>query len=100
MTHNNTQAEGSVIVYQSAVQVREAAFQLILQALHRYRDKVGSRWRRLPDQVVAGIVLAVLRHGQRPADTADLAAAHGVAHHGAPLGRAGHHRAGRPDAPP
>lgn len=76
MTHNKA-AEGSVIVYQSAVQVRETAFLLILQALRSYRDKVGSRWRRLPDEVVAGIVLAVLRHGQRPAD---LAAAHGVAH--------------------
>ena len=77
MTHNNTRAEGSVIVYQSAVQVRETAFLLILQALRGYRDKVGSRWRKLPDEVVAGIVLAVLRHGQRPAD---LAAAHAIAH--------------------
>jgi DDE superfamily endonuclease len=77
VTHNSSRAEGSVIVYQSAVQVREAAFQLILQALRRHRDKVGSRWRKLPDEIVAGIVLAVLRHGQRPAD---LAAAHGLAH--------------------
>lgn len=77
MTHNNTSAEGSLIVYQSAVHVREAAFLLILQALRGYRGKVGSRWRKLPDEVVAGIVLAVLRHGQRPAD---LAAAHAVAH--------------------
>jgi hypothetical protein len=76
VTHNNTQAEGSVIVYQSAVQVREGAFQLILQAIRHHRAKVSSRWRKLPDEVVAGIVLAVLRHGQRPAD---LAAAHAVA---------------------
>lgn len=76
MTHN-IRAEGSVIVYQSAVQVSEAAYQLILQALRRHRGKVGSRWRKLPDEVVAGIVLAVLRHGQRPAD---LAAAHALAH--------------------
>jgi DDE superfamily endonuclease len=77
VTHNNTGAEGSLIVYQSAVQVREAAYLLILQALRSHRDKVGSRWRKLPDETVAGIVLAVLRHGQRPAD---LAAAHGLAH--------------------
>jgi len=76
VTHNNTQAEGSVIVYQSAVHVRETAFLLVLQALRSYRDKVGSHWRKLPDEVVAGIVLAMLRHGQRPAD---LAAAHAVA---------------------
>jgi DDE superfamily endonuclease len=76
VTHNSTRAEGSVIVYQSAVQVRETAFLLVLHALRRYRERVGSRWRKLPDEVVAGIVLAVLRHGQRPAD---LAAAHQVA---------------------
>lgn len=77
MTKTQPKAEGSVIVYQSAVHVREAAYLLILQALRTYREKVGSRWRKLPDEQVAAIVLAVLRHGQRPAD---LAAAHGVAH--------------------
>jgi hypothetical protein len=77
VTLNNTGAEGSLIVYQSAVQVREAAYLLVLQALRGYRGKVGSRWRKLPDEQAAGIVLAVLRHGQRPAD---LAAAYGLAH--------------------
>ena len=76
MTHNNTGAEGSVIVYQSAVRVREAAYLLILQALGSYRSNVASRWRKRPDEQAPGIVLAVLRHGQRPAD---LAAAHGLA---------------------
>ncbi|MFI7609599.1 transposase family protein [Micromonospora sp. NPDC049366] len=37
-----------------------------------------SRWRKLPDLSTALIVLAVLRHGERPAD---LAAAYGVSHH-------------------
>jgi hypothetical protein len=54
VTHNISRAEGSVIVHQSAVQVREAAFLLVLQALRSYRGKVGSRWRTLPDEVVAG----------------------------------------------
>jgi hypothetical protein len=51
---------------------------LVTRAIRRYRQQVGSRWRKLPDQRTAVIVLAVLRHDQRPAD---LAAAYQVSHH-------------------
>ncbi|MGC4773716.1 hypothetical protein ACLQ25_32765, partial [Micromonospora sp. DT44] len=46
--------------------------------MRQYRRRVGSRWRKLPEQQVALIVLAALRHDQRPAD---LATAYGVSHH-------------------
>jgi hypothetical protein len=77
VTHNIPGAEGSVHVYQCALDLRDAALLLVLDAIHQYRCGVGSRWRKLSDETVAGIVLAVLRHGQRPAD---LAAANGVSH--------------------
>jgi hypothetical protein len=49
--------------------------QLVSRAIRRHRSEVKSRWRKLPDLQCALIVLAVLRHDQRPDD---LAAAHHV----------------------
>ncbi|MEU5906252.1 transposase family protein [Micromonospora sp. NPDC047527] len=78
MTHDNTPTEGHALVYQVHLPLSTKSLALITQAIHQYRRGVGSRWRKLPDEQVALIVLAVLRHDQRPAD---LAAAYGVSHH-------------------
>lgn len=78
MTHHNTPAEGQTLVYQAHLPLSTKSLTVVSQAIRRYRRRVGSRWRKLPDQQVAIIVLAVLRHDQRPAD---LATAYQVSHH-------------------
>ena len=78
MTHNNAQAEGCLMVYQSSLGLSTSTLTLVCGAIRSYRKTVGSRWRKLPDPQAALIVLAVLRHDQRPAD---LARANGISHH-------------------
>jgi hypothetical protein len=62
-------------VYQARLPLSTGTVRLDSQAIRRHRAEVGSRWRKLPDLQCALIVLAVLRHDQRPDD---LAAAHRV----------------------
>jgi hypothetical protein len=78
VTHKDLPAEGHELVYQAKLSLSSRTMRVVTQAIRRYRSQVGSRWRKLPDLQTAVIVLAVLRHDQRPAD---LAAAYGVSHH-------------------
>ncbi|WP_346533373.1 transposase family protein [Micromonospora sp. DPT] len=75
MTHKNPAAEGSPLVYQSRLPLSTKTLTTVTTAIRRYRTQVRSRWRKLPDATAAAIVLAVLRHDQRPAD---LACANGI----------------------
>jgi transposase-like protein len=75
VTHKNPEAEGSPLVYQSRLPLSTKTLTAVTTAIRRHRAQVRSRWRKLPDHRAAVIVLAVLRHDQRPAD---LAAANGV----------------------
>jgi hypothetical protein len=75
VTNTNSRAEGSGLVYQVHLPLSSATLRLVAQAIGTYRTEVGSRWRKLPDGQAALIVLAALRHDQRPHD---LAAAYGI----------------------
>jgi hypothetical protein len=75
VTSNTCPAEGEPIVYQARLDVSTGTLQLLIRALRRHQAEVKSRWRKLPDLQCARIVLAVLRHDQRPDD---LAAAYRV----------------------
>ena len=75
MTNNDVPAEGRELVYQVHLPLSTKTLTLLTRAIRTYRQHVKSRWRKLPDHHTALIVLAVLRHDQRPAD---LATAYGV----------------------
>ena len=75
MTNTDVPAEGQELVYQVHLSLSTKSLALLTRAIRSYRAEVGSRWRKLPDLQTAVIVLAVLRHDQRPAD---LATAYGV----------------------
>jgi hypothetical protein len=68
-------AEGSPIVYQVRLPLCTKTLTVVTRAIRTYRTRVRSRWRKLPDGTAAVIVLAALRHNQRPAD---LAAGYGI----------------------
>ena len=70
MTSNAYPAEGEPIVYQVRLNVSTGTLQLVGRAIRRHRAEVKSRWRKLSDLQCARIVLAVLRHDQRPDDLA------------------------------
>ena len=78
MTHIESPAEGHPLVYQVRLPLSTPTLTLVTDAIRTHRRQVRSRWRKLPDLQTALIVLAVLRHGQRPAD---LAAAYRISHH-------------------
>jgi len=78
VTHINPPAEGHELVYQARLPVSRQTLHLVTQAIRAHRKQVKSRWRKLSDLQTAVIVLAVLRHDQRPAD---LATAYQVSHH-------------------
>jgi DDE superfamily endonuclease len=78
VTHIDPPAEGHEMVYQVRLNLSSKSLQLVTRAIRAYRVEVKSRWRKLPDLQTALIVLAVLRHDQRPAD---LATAYQVSHH-------------------
>jgi hypothetical protein len=78
VTHKDLPAEGHELVYQVKLPLSRHTLRRVTQAVRRYRTQVGSRWRKLSDLQTAVIVLAVLRHDQRPAD---LAACYAVSHH-------------------
>jgi hypothetical protein len=71
-------AEGQELVYQVRLSLSTKTLALVTRAIRLHRRQVRSRWRKLPDVQTALIVLAVLRHDQRPADAA---AAYQVSHH-------------------
>jgi hypothetical protein len=75
VTSNACPAEGEPIVYQVRLSLSVGTVRLVSQAIRQYRVEVRSRWRVLSDLQCAVIVLAVLRHDQRPED---LGAAYGV----------------------
>lgn len=75
MTSNTIPAEGGSIVYQTGLRLSPATLRLTVRAVRTHRTEVKSRWRKLTDVQCAVIVLAVLRHDQRPDD---LAAAYHV----------------------
>jgi DDE superfamily endonuclease len=75
VTHKNPAAEGSPLVYQAGLSLSTKTLTMVVAAIGRHRARVRSRWRKLPDHHAALIVLAVLRHDQRPAD---LAAGNGI----------------------
>lgn len=70
MTHKHPAAEGTPLVYQARLPLSTKTLNLTGAAIRAYRARVKSRWRKLPDHTCALIVLAVLRHDQRPADIA------------------------------
>ncbi|MEU8425615.1 transposase family protein [Micromonospora sp. NPDC048835] len=70
MTHKNPVAEGSPLVYQSSLALSTKTLTLVVTAIRQHRSRVRSRWRKLSDHRAAVIVLAVLRHNQRPHDLA------------------------------
>jgi hypothetical protein len=78
MTHIDEPAEGHTMVYQSQLDLSTQTLRLVTQAIHTYRREVKSPWRKLSNLKTALIVLAVLRHGERPTD---LGPANGVSHH-------------------
>jgi DDE superfamily endonuclease len=78
VTHIDSPAEGQHPVYQVRLPLSSQTLDLVTRAIRTHRRRVKSRWRKLPDLSTALIVLAVLRHDQRPAD---LAAAYQVSHH-------------------
>jgi hypothetical protein len=78
VTHIDPPAEGHPLVYQARLELSSRTLHLVTRAIRTYRTRVKSRWRKLSDLQTAVIVLAVLRHDQRPAD---LAAAYHVSHH-------------------
>src|SRR5262245_36600770 len=70
VTYNVYPAEGEPIVYQARINVSTRTRDLVGQASRRHRAEVKSRWRKLSEVQCAVIVLAVLRHDQRPDDLA------------------------------
>jgi len=78
MTHIDEPAEGQEPVYQVRLALSSQTVRLVTQAIRTHRKQVRSRWRKLSNLQTAMIVLAALRHDQRPAD---LAAAYQVSHH-------------------
>jgi hypothetical protein len=78
VTHIDVPAEGHQLVYQVQLNLSTQTLALVIRAIRTYRKQVKSRWRKLSDLDTARLVLAVLRHDQRPAD---LAAGNGVSHH-------------------
>ena len=75
MTHIDEPAEGQEPVYQVRLALSSQTVRLVTQAIRTHRKQVRSRWRKLSNLQTAMIVLAALRHDQRPAD---LATAYGV----------------------
>jgi DDE superfamily endonuclease len=75
VTNIDVPAEGLPPVYQVRLPLSTAAITQVSKALRTYRAEVKSRWRKLPDLTAALLVLAVLRHDQRPDD---VARAHGI----------------------
>jgi hypothetical protein len=67
---NNPLAEGHAHVYQVRLNLSTNTVALVTRAIRTHRAHVKSRWRCLDDFRAALIVLAVLRHDQRPADIA------------------------------
>ena len=78
VTHIDEPAEGQPLVYQAHLALSTQTLRLTIQAIRSYRAQVKSRWRKLTDLQTAIIVLAVLRHDQRPGD---LATGYQVSHH-------------------
>jgi hypothetical protein len=78
VTHIDSPAEGQELVYQVRLPVSTQTLHLVTRAIRTHREQVRSRWRKLTDLQTALIVLAILRHDQRPAD---LAASYHVSHH-------------------
>jgi hypothetical protein len=75
VTHKYPTAEGPPLVYQCRLPLSTKTLTAVTCAIRTHRTQVRSRWRKLPDLTAAILVLAVLRHDQRPAD---LAAAHNI----------------------
>jgi hypothetical protein len=70
MTNIDVPAEGLPPVYQVHLPLSTATITLVTKAIRTWRTEVKSRWRKLPDQQAALLILAVLRHDQRPQDLA------------------------------
>jgi hypothetical protein len=75
VTNIDVPAEGPQPVYQVHLPLSTASITLVSQAIRTWRTEVKSRWRKLSDLTAALLVLAVLRHDQRPED---VATAHGI----------------------
>lgn len=72
----NQPAEGSQhAVYQVLLPVSKRTLDLVGDLIRRERNRLGTRWRKVPAGTQAVNVLAVLRHDQRLSDmAADVAA--------------------------
>jgi hypothetical protein len=69
--NTNVPAEGSYPpVYQARLSLSTATINRVASAIARYRQEVGSRWRKVANGRAALIVLAHLRHDQRLEDLA------------------------------
>lgn len=78
VTQHKSPAESSTqMVYQCTLPLSTKTLTLVAGTIRAHRARVKSRWRKLPDHHAALLVLAVLRHDQRPHD---LATANGISH--------------------
>jgi hypothetical protein len=68
----NQPTEGSQhAVYQVSLPVSKRTLDLVGDLIRQERNRLGTRWRKVPAGTQAVIVLAVLRHDQRLSDMAD-----------------------------
>ncbi|MFI6702553.1 hypothetical protein ACIBJC_26995 [Streptomyces sp. NPDC050509] len=78
MKKNNHVAEGpDGLVHTARLPLSSPTLNYLADRLRGHLKKIGSRWRALPAGKIAGIVPAVLRCDQRPADLATWPAATG-----------------------
>jgi hypothetical protein len=69
--NNTSPVEGpDGLVYTARLPLSSATLNYLATVIRGHLKKIGSRWRALPAGKIAGIVLAVLRCGQRPGDLA------------------------------
>ncbi|MFF3421012.1 IS5/IS1182 family transposase, partial [Streptomyces sp. NPDC002698] len=70
MTKNQPTEDSQHAVYQVSLPVSKRALDLVGNLIRQERNRLGSRWRKVPAGTQAVIVLAVLRHDQRLSDMA------------------------------
>ncbi|MEU8921466.1 hypothetical protein AB0D10_11110 [Kitasatospora sp. NPDC048545] len=66
MTNNNAPAEGVSLVYQCKLNLSTRTLDYLAGLLRSRLKAIRSPWRSLPSGKIAVLVLAMLRHDQRP----------------------------------
>lgn len=70
MTKNQPAEGPQDVVYQVRLPLSKRTIALVAGLIRKRRSQLGTRWRKLAPGAQAVVVLAVLRHDQRLADTA------------------------------